>query len=367
MDSKERLQNIIDSIRPVDKEAIEQCKKRWDKVAKPLGGLGEFEDYISRIAAINSDQAVNITHSNINKNEVDITKKAVAVFASDNGVVKRGVSQCDSSVTANIVRSLIAGTSSVCVMAKAAKADVFVTDVGVAEDIEGVSMEKMIRSTDDICEGPAMTEETTIAAILTGVDKVKELKEKGYRLIATGEAGIGNTTTTAAMAAVLLGKNAGELTGRGAGLDDEGYRKKIEAIELAIRVNKPDNDDPTDIIRCVGGTDIAAMTGVFLGAAAYRIPVIMDGAICAVAALCACRSNPLVREFIIPSHMSGEPVMKYICKELDIHPVIDAGLHLGEGTGAVLMMSLLDTAVAVLNEAAVFEEINVEQYRQFRQ
>ena len=148
MESKERLQNITDGIRPVDKDAIEQCKKRWDKVAKPLGGLGEFEDLISRIAAINNDRVVDITQKDKELVDitcrdgklVDITKKAIAVFASDNGVVKHGVPQCDSSVTANIVRSLIAGTSSVCVMAKAAGADVFVTDVGVAEDIEGVSM-----------------------------------------------------------------------------------------------------------------------------------------------------------------------------------------------------------------------------------
>jgi nicotinate-nucleotide--dimethylbenzimidazole phosphoribosyltransferase len=210
--------------------------------------------------------------------------------------------------------------------------------------------------------GAAMRAEEAEQAILTGIELVKEKKELGYRLIATGEAGIGNTTTASAMASILLGLPVEHVTGRGAGLSDEKLEKKKAAIRKAIDVNRPKADDPMDILAKLGGLDIAAMTGVFLGGAACRIPVVMDGVISAVAALTAVRLCPDVRDYIIPSHVSAEPAGALLVRELGVAPVLHAGMRLGEGTGAVALFPILDMAAAVYNYGATFADIAVDAY-----
>lgn len=344
------LQTVLDQIRPVDQAAYDACIRRFDGIAKPVGSLGALELLLARIAVISGDT------------NIDITKKCVLVFCADNGVVQNGVAQSDHTVTTAIARVLAKGASSVCVMAKAAGADILPVDVGMVDDVEGLLPCKVMRGTDDISCGPAMTRAQVEEAIQTGIQLVNEQKANGYRLLATGEAGIGNTTTTAAMTSTLLHLPVEAVTGRGAGLSDTGLARKQTAIRQALAVNRPNPADSLDVLEKVGGLDIAAMTGAFLGAALYRVPIVMDGVISAVAALTAVRLCPLVRDFILPSHISAEPAGLALMQELRFSPVIHADMRLGEGTGAVTLFPLLDMAAAVYDQAATFTDIAVEAY-----
>lgn len=342
------------NIDKVDINIISDSKKKWDSIAKPIEGLGKMEELVTKIAGAQ------------NRVNACIDKKAVVVFCADNGVVKQNISQVDSSVTANIVRSIHGGTSSVAVMASAANADVFVYDVGVLTDEAGVISLKLMYGTDDISEGPAMSREVAEATIESGIAAVTKLYEEGYNLIATGEAGIGNTTTSAAVAGAILGLNADVVTGKGSGLTDEALKHKIDIVRKAWEINEIDKaTDTIDVIAKVGGLDIAALTGAYIGAAMHKVPIIMDGIISAIAALCAFCINENVRDYIIPSHMSMEPAMIKICERLGLKPVIHADMHLGEGTGAVLLMPMLDTVMSVYNSGTTFDKIEVKQYERF--
>ena len=269
--------NLLESIHPVDMTAYEACLRRFDAVAKPVGSLGEMEHLIARIAAITGNA------------EIDIQEKCVLVFCADNGVVRQGVTQSDHSVTTAIARMLAVGKASVCTMAKTVGADVFPVDIGMVDTVEGLLACKLMAGTKDISQGPAMERAQAEAAMETGIRLVGDKKAKGYRVIATGEAGIGNTATTAAMASVLLDMPVEAVTGKGAGLSDGGLMHKRDIVRQAIRINRPNAADPLDVLTKVGGLDIAALTGAFLGGAIHRIPVVMDGVISAVAALTAVR------------------------------------------------------------------------------
>lgn len=344
------LQEYIDRIEPASKEAYRACVKRFDGVAKPLGGLGKLEEIVARIGSIRETT------------DVRIDKRIVLLCCADNGVTKCGVSQSDSSVTMNIAKSLVAGTASVSIMAKSVNASVRPINMGMQGHVEGMSDRRVVHGTDNICVGPAMTRVETIKAILNGIDEVAQCKSDDVDIICTGEAGIGNTTTSAAVAAVLLNQDVKYMVGRGAGLSDDGVVRKINAIVNAIDVNSPDKNDIIDVLSKVGGADIAGMVGIYIGGAVHHIPVVMDGVISSVAALCACRLCEAVSDYIIPSHMSSEIAMKYICDELRLEPIIYGGFHLGEGTGAVAVLPLIDMALHVYYEAARFDDIGVEQY-----
>jgi len=348
------LNEIISGITPANQAAFAACEKRWDHIAKPVGSLGKLENLIQRIAAA-SDTTM-----------VDIRRKCVLVFCADNGVLAQGVAQSTHDVTTAIARSLVRGTTSVSAMAKACGADVFPINMGMVDNVEGLSDFSIHNGTEDISQGPAMSREDSVKAICIGMELVDQRVKEGYRLIATGEAGIGNTTTSSAVLAVLLEKPAAEVTGRGSGLTDEGLLRKQRAIEQAIRVNQPDKEDIVDVLSKVGGFDIAAMTGVFLGGAFYHVPVIMDGFISGVAALCAVRLCPAVAGYILPSHISAEPAGQMLMKELGFAPMLHGDMRLGEGTGAVALMPLLDLAVAVYENAATFEDIQVEAYEKWK-
>lgn len=345
-----KLEDVISAIRPVDAAAKAACLEHFDRVAKPLGGLGRLEELLSRIAAVTGSA------------ELELGKKAVAVFCADNGVVRQGVAQSNHEVTTAVARLLARGCASVSHMAKACGAEVHAVDVGMIDTVSGIESRKLMHGTEDISLGAAMSREIAEEAVLVGVETVRELRERGFRLIATGEAGIGNTTTSSAVCAALLGCPVRAVTGRGAGLSDEGLLRKIDAIERAIAVNWPDSDDPMDVLAKLGGLDIAAMTGLFLGGALYGVPIVMDGFISGAAALLAVRLCEDVRGCIIPSHESGEPGARLVLGELGFAPVIQAGLHLGEGTGAVALFPLLDMALAVYRDGSTFDEIAVEQY-----
>ena len=346
-----QLNEILEEIRPADRAAAEACSARLSNIAKPLGSLGKLETLLIRIAGICGSP------------EIDLSRKCVLVFCADNGVTVHGVTQCGSDVTASIARSLSRGKASVCAMSAACGADVFPVDMGIAAHVPGLTDRRMGSGTGDIFTGPAMSRETAERAIAAGAELVREKKEEGYRLIATGEAGIGNTTTAAAVSAVLLQKPAEQVTGRGSGLTDEGLQRKREVIRQAISVNRPDEHDPADVIAKVGGFDIAAMTGAFLGGASCGIPVVMDGVISAAAALAAVRMDERVKDFILTSHISAEPAGILLCEALGFSPIIHGDLRLGEGTGAVALFPLLDLASAVYNHAATFSDIAVEAYK----
>ncbi len=333
-----------------DAAAAAEASRRWDSIAKPLQGLGQLETMVIRIAALTGSA------------DVRPDKRAVLVLCADNGVVAEGVTQTDASVTAIMAGQILRKKSSVCRMSAAAGADVFPVDMGMLTRVPGVGGPHIADGTRNFTAGPAMTEEETDAAIRCGIDLVRQYKELGYNILITGEMGIGNTSTSSAAASVLLGLPPAEVTGRGAGLSDAGLERKIRAIRRGIEVNTPSPTDPFGVLQKLGGFDIAGMTGMFIGGALYRVPVIIDGLISSVAALIAARLCPACKAAMLPSHSSAEPAAKAISAELGLHPILYADMKLGEGTGAVCLLPLLDMALAVYHGSARFSAAGVKQY-----
>lgn len=338
-------------IQPVSEEARQLCERKWNLVAKPLGSLGQLESMIIRCAGIARTALP------------ELGKKCVLVFCADNGVVANGVAQSDYKVTTSIAESMVRHTTSVCTMAKTAGADTFPIDIGMRETVPSMIDRKLMNGTRDFTVDTAMDRETAVRALEVGINMVAERVQEGYQVIATGEAGIGNTTTSSAVTSVLLDMPVETVTGRGSGLSNAGLQRKIDTIRKGIELHRPDASDPIDVLSKVGGLDIAGMAGAFLGGAIYGVPVIADGLISMVAALIAVRLNPLVKDYILPSHLTEEPAGIALCRELDVQPIINAGMRLGEGTGAVALMPLLDMANAVYRHAASFEDISVEAYQ----
>ena len=330
--------------------AGERAQARLDRIAKPLRSLGRLEELIVQLADIQGTE------------DVCIAPRCALVFCGDHGVVAEGVSQSGSGVTALVARAIAEGTSNVSLMAAASGTDVLAVDMGMLEDVPGVLDCKVARGTANMARGPAMTRAQAEQALFSGRALVGEMKAKGYRLIATGEMGIGNTTACAAMACALLGLAPQEAAGRGAGLSDAGLARKRDAIARALAVNRPDPGDPVDVLAKVGGLEIAGMAGAFLGSMEHRVPVVIDGVISAVAALTAARICPEARAYMLPSHMSREPAARRIFEELDLHPVIDADMALGEGTGAVALLPLLDMALAVYHGPHTFDQLGMDAY-----
>ena len=347
------MRDLLNTITPPDEVARAEARRRWNDCAKPLGSLGLLETALEDIAALTGSA------------DIRLDRRAVLVLCADNGVVAQGVTQSPSSVTGLVAKQLAARRTSVCRMAQAARCQVVPVDVGILDfqEMPGVLSRRIGNGTGDISQGPAMTRRQAEQALHTGMELVREQQALGVDLLATGEMGIGNTTTSSAVACVLLGRPAEEMTGRGAGLSDQGLQKKTAAIRRALEVNRPDPSDPLDILQKVGGFDIAAMCGVFLGGALYRVPVLVDGFISAVAALCALRLCPAAGKAILASHVSAEPAGGLVLEALGKQPLITAGMRLGEGTGAVAAMPLLDLALAVYRESYTFEEGGIEAYQ----
>ena len=347
------LEEVIQGIVPADQEAMRRAKARWDSIAKPLGSLGALEDAVIRIAGMTGSP------------DVDISKRAVVVMCADNGVVAEGVTQTGQEVTAIVAENMSTGDTSVCAMSRAAGAEVVPVDIGTVTPLKGARIRQKCvrRGTANMTQGPAMSREEAVQAILAGVEIARELRGRGVNLLATGEMGIGNTTTSSALAAVLLNRPVEDMTGRGAGLSSEGLQRKIRAIETAVRVNRPDPGDVLDVLHKVGGLDIAGLAGVFLGGALCRTPVLVDGFISSVAALVAGRLCPAAKDYMLGSHASEEPASRLVLSELGLRPFLYAGMRLGEGTGAVAVMPLLDMGLAVYREMTTFEDTNIEAYQ----
>ena len=341
-----------DRVAPVNPEATRCALARWTNLAIPLGSLGLLEASVVKIAGL------------IGTDKVDISRRAVLVMCADNGVVAEGVTQCGSDVTRIVAENIAGGNSSVCRMAEIANAAVIPVDIGMISrsEVPGILDRRVGPGTGNIAVGPAMSRQQALQAIEVGIDLVRQKKEQGYTMFATGEMGIGNTTTSSAVASILLGRPVSEVTGRGAGLSDAGLKRKIKVIEQAIECNKPDPSDALDILQKLGGFDLAGMAGVFIGGAIYRIPVMIDGFISAVSALLAARLCPGCGCAMISSHVSAEPAGYMVLEALDLKPMITAGLRLGEGTGAVCAWPLLDMALAVYNDMLTFTDIGIEAY-----
>ena len=331
-------------------EAREAAQRRWDAVAKPLGSLGRLETLITRIAAIQGTA------------DVALSPRCALVFCADHGVVARGVSQSGQEVTARVAASMAAGQSNINLLARTARADVFAVDMGMASPVPGTLDRRQGAGTADITQGPAMTRGQARNALQAGIDLVGDLKARGYRLIAAGEMGIGNTTAAAAMACALLGAAPEAVTGRGAGLSDAGLARKLAAVLQALAVNTPDPDDAVDILSKLGGFEIAGMAGAFLGGAIHGVPVVIDGVIAAAAALTAARICPAARDFMLASHRSHAPAAGPLLEALDLRPVIDADMALGEGTGAVMLFPLLDMAYALYSGSHTFDSLGMAAY-----
>ena len=336
------LKTLLEGITPPDEAARAAAHAHWASLAKPLGGLGALETTLESAAALTGSAAL------------DLSKRAVLVLCADNGVVARGVSQTDQSVTRTVAENLAARRTSVCQMARTARCEVVPVDMGMAgEPVPGVRNCRVASGTTDFTQGPAMRREQAVEAVAKGIALVREQKAQGVTLLATGEMGIGNTTTSSAVAAVLLGQPVERMTGRGAGLSDEGLARKINAIQRGIAV---------DVLAKLGGFDIAGLCGGFLGGALEGVPVLMDGFISGVAALCAVRLCPEAAKAVFASHCSSEPAARLVLEALGKAPLITAGLHLGEGTGAVAAIPLWDMALAVYQNCYSFADGGLTPY-----
>lgn len=338
-----------------DKRYREETKKEFDRIAKPLDGLGDFENVISRIGAIKKNR------------DFSLDKKALIVMCSDNGIVEEKVTQSSFEVTMKVAKNILNKRSGVAVMAEKNKVDCFVIDVGINSDEKpsGLIDKKIRKGTRNFRVEPAMTEDEMFKAINTGIETVRELADKGYDIIALGEMGIGNTTTSSAVCASLLQKSAVNVTGRGAGLDDAGLGRKINLIDEAVKKYDLYDKDPLEVLRIAGGYDIASLMGACIGGAIYEIPVVLDGVITQAAGLLAKRVFRETGEYLFASHVGKEKSSELILKELGLKPVIDANMALGEGTGALMYLSLLDNALCVYKNAARFDELEMKDYERF--
>lgn len=338
-----------------DPNLYKKIMKNWDAIAKPLDGMGRFETLTAQIGAI------------LGTDEIDISKKAILILCADNGIVEAGVSQSGQDVTTAVARQMGKGASSVGRMAAAIGADTIPVDIGIncTEQIAGVLDRKIRHGTRNFNREPAMTEEEAVRAVLVGVNLVDDCKRKGYQILATGEMGIGNTTTSSAVAAALLHCDAEAVTGRGAGLSDEKLLRKKQIIAESINRYQLYGARPLTVLAAVGGLDIAGLAGVCIGGALFHIPVVLDGVISMTAALLAERMVPGVVQYLLPSHKGKEPAVEKLMRALQLTPVIDAKMALGEGTGAVMMLSLLDMALRVYSGRTLFSDIDVEQYKRY--
>jgi nicotinate-nucleotide--dimethylbenzimidazole phosphoribosyltransferase len=346
----DQLARTIAAIQPLDRAAMDAAEARQRQLTKPPRALGRLETLSVQLAGITG------------KARPRIERKVVAVMAADHGVVAQGVSAFPAEVTPGMVMNFVAGGAAINVLARLVGAHVVVTDVGVNADLSnvvGVRHRKVRMGTDDMSVGPAMSRDDALEAIGVGIDVVDEELSGGLDLIATGDMGIGNTTASSAVIAALTGLPVARVTGRGTGISTDALAGKIAVIERALAVNAPDPKDPVDVLAKVGGLEIAALAGVVLGAAAHRVPVVMDGFISAAAVLCAVRLCHEAVDYVMPSHVSIEIGHQAVLDELGLIALFDLEMRLGEGTGAALAMGIIEAAARILDEMATFESAGV--------
>lgn len=329
-----------------------QMEERIDNLTKPIGALGELENLVIRLSGI--QETLNLR----------LEKKVVIVMCADNGVVAEGVSECPQEVTATVTTNFTKGITAINNFCKYVGADIHIVDVGVKGRIEHPDVTTYVireGGTANFIKEPAMTKEQALKAIWAGIEETEKYVKRGYEIFGTGEMGIGNTTTSAAVLSVLLERKPEEVVGKGAGARTGTLQNKISVIEKAISIHQPNKEDVIDVLAKVGGLDIAALCGVFLAAAKNKKAVVIDGFISAVAALCAYKLMPKSKAYMFVSHASSEMGMQYILEELGFVPPLQLGMRLGEGTGCPLLFQLIDTANYVLTHMGTFEDAQVEK------
>ncbi|MDP4095311.1 nicotinate-nucleotide--dimethylbenzimidazole phosphoribosyltransferase [Paenibacillus sp. P96] len=345
----EALERLVHSIALPDEEAMRLAAAHLDQLTKPPGSLGKLESLTIRAAGITGQP------------KPELSRKAVVVMAADHGVCEEGVSAYPAEVTPQMLLNMLAGGAAVNVFARQAGADVICVDMGVNADVSHPSLlsRKIRKGTANMAKGPAMTREEAEKAILLGAAIADEACDQGIQLFVTGELGIGNTTASAAVACALTGLEPSLLVGRGTGVDNEGLNRKTAAVQQALSVNQPNREDAIDVLMKVGGLEIAGMAGLILGAAARRCPVVLDGFISGAAALAASRLCPASLDYMLASHVSGEKGHVVLLEILGLEPMLQLDMRLGEGTGGVLSLHLLDSACAVMHEMATFASAGV--------
>ena len=348
----DKLQNTINRIEPLDQEAMRQAQARQDNLTKPQGSLGLLEELSVKVAGIQGTARPKIRD------------KVIITMAGDHGVAVEGVSLYPQEVTAQMVYNFLRGGAGINALARHVGARVVVADMGVATDLEPhptLLAKKVAYGTKNMAQGPAMSREEAIQAIETGIEIVESELSRGVDIVGTGDMGIGNTTPSSAIVAALTGSTVADVTGRGTGIDDEQLAHKIETVEQALAVNRPDPADPLDVLAKVGGLEIGGIAGVVLGAAAHRLPVVIDGFISGAGALIAAELAPQVKDYLVAAHLSVELGHRPVLERLGLTPLLHLNMRLGEGTGAALGISLVEAAVKVLNEMATFADAGVSE------
>ena len=346
------LEQVLQGIKPLDEKAMAAARARQDTLTKPLGSLGRLEELSIKLAGMRGEPIPRLHH------------KAIITMAADHGVVAEGVSAYPQAVTPQMVLNFLRGGAGINVLARHVGASIIVVDMGVASDIEphtALLSRKIACGTQNMARGPAMTREQAIKAIKVGLEIVDKESQKGLDIVGTGDMGIGNTTPSSAITAAITGEQVAKVTGRGTGIDDKQLEHKVKVIERALKVNKPNPDDALDVLSKVGGFEIGGICGVILGAAAQRIPVVIDGFVSGAAALIAVGLSPRVKDYLIASHCSVEIGHKVLLRHLGLKPILDLELRLGEGTGAALGISLVEAAARILAEMATFAEAGVSE------
>lgn len=345
-----QLQEIIAGIRPLDQAAMDAAKARLDTLIKPIGSLGRLEDLSVQLAGITG----NVVGS--------YRRKATVILCADNGVYEEGVSAAPQSVTLMQTLNFGKGITGIGVLSGLAGSDMIVVDIGVNGEVatDTVLDRKIRKATSNLAKMPAMSREEALRAIDIGFEQVRALYESGYSVVGTGEMGLANTTTASLVVLSLTGCKLEEATGKGAGLTSEAFEHKKQVVRRAFEMHQPNPEDPIDVLSKVGGFDIAGMVGVFLGAAYYRMPVIIDGVISAAAALAAHMLCPDAKHYMVPSHRSDEPGYAPAMRALSLEPYFHLGMRLGEGTGCPFAFLLIDAAERVIRDMATFAEASME-------
>ncbi|MGI6114504.1 MAG: nicotinate-nucleotide--dimethylbenzimidazole phosphoribosyltransferase [Mahellales bacterium] len=343
------LEQTLARITPGNDEAARRAQERLDSLTKPPGSLGVLEDIVITLASITGNAMPRVD------------KKVVIIMAGDHGVTDEGVSAFPKEVTPQMVLNFLSGGAAINVLTRHAGGEIVCCDIGVATDIThpGLLVRKVRYGTDNMAKGPAMSRQEAIKAIETGIETARDEIAKGAQMLATGEMGIGNTTASSAILQVYSDHGLKDIVGRGTGLDNNGLSKKAMVIERAIKVNKPDPSDPIDVLSKVGGLEIAGLTGVILGAAANRVPIVIDGFISSAAALLASKLKPESVQYMLASHVSEEPGHKVMLDMIGLYPMLHMKMRLGEGTGAALAFHIIDAATKIQSEMATFQSAGV--------
>ncbi len=354
------LQSLLLNITNTNGKFGEEAQQRLDSLTKPQGSLGRLEEFAKQLVAI--------TESSM----PDLDKKVVFTFAGDHGVADEGVSAFPKEVTAQMVLNFVHGGAGINVIARHAGAEVVVVDIGVDYDfgdnplstkggLEKFVSRKVVSGTRNMRKNSAMTREETEKCIQVGVELADEYAKKGYKIFGTGEMGIANTTPSSAITAVITGKSVEDITGRGTGINDEILKNKVQVIKDSINFNKPDASDPVDLLSKIGGAEIAGIAGLIIGAAANKIPVVVDGFISTVGALIAYLIEPKTKDYMFAAHMSQEVGHRAVLEKIGLRPILDLDLRLGEGTGAALSMIVIDAGLKIYKEMATFAEAEVAE------